>query len=591
MRIRRRWCVPGALGVILVALLATLGVGPTRPASAETLFAQYIKPLPGPRGAVTVIGDSVMLGSALETNGYGPSVAQMLVDRGWGPVRMVAGVGLQAGLVVSTPGANMTKWVIDRRAEGWDTPTYMVALGSNDIGNCNSRQPCAERDIRLLVDTIGEDRQIWWSLITMPAQADADVWNQALAAVAATHPNLHLWDWPGALAAGDIRLAPDGVHLPNGAEYRKKSTMMANDFTARLGVAERAPGAVALPSPAGGPGEYKPLDPVRVFDSRPSASPPSTSTISLSGRVPAGATAVSVNLTAVAGPSTPAGYLRAYPCGGPPPPTSSVNFAPGETRPNQVVVALGAGDTLCVDASTPVHFIVDLQGAFASSGGLGLNPLPPSRLVDTRASGRLDPLVVVVPGGVAGAVVNLTAVGAAAPGYLVAYACDAPMPSTSNLNFIAAAATAGSAYVQVGAAGTICVHANVPTDVVVDLQGTFTSGGALRFQPATPQRMVDTRAGIGGWRGQVGLGQTVDFPVAPPDAKAVTGNITMVQPGVDGYFAAYGCGQPVPSTSSVNGGLGGVTANAVTASVSGPLCVNASVGAHLLFDTTGWWVP
>ena len=588
MRIRRRWCV---FGVVLVALAASLGVAPASPAAAETLFSQYIKPLPGPRGAVTVIGDSVMLGSALETDGYGPSVAQMLVDRGWGPVRMVAGVGLQAGLVVSTPGANMTKWVIDRRAEGWDTPAYMVALGSNDIGNCNSRQPCAERDILQLVDTIGEDRQIWWSLITMPTQADADVWNRALAAVAATHPNMHLWDWPAALAASDIRLAPDGVHLPNGAEYRKKSTLMANDFTARLGGSERTPGSVTLPPTAGAPGDYQPLPQVRLYDSRPLASPPGPISISLAGAVPAGSTAVSVNVTAVAGPSTPAGYLSVYPCGGPPPPTSSVNFAPGQTRPNQVVVGVGATNSLCVDASTPVHFIVDLQGAFVPSAALRLNPMTPLRLVDTRISGRADPLVVTIPGAVAGAVVNLTAVGAAAPGYLVAYPCDAAAPATSNLNFVTGAAAAGSAYVQVGAAGTICVHANVPTDVVIDLQGTFTSGGALRFQPATPQRMVDTRAGIGGWRGQVGLGQTVDFPVAPPDAKAVTGNITMVQPGVDGYFAAYDCGQPVPATSSVNGGLGGVTANAVTASVSGSLCVTASVGAHLLFDTTGWWVP
>ena len=299
---------------------------------------------------------------------------------------------------------------------------------------------------------------------------------------------------------------------------------------------------------------------------------------------------MSINVTAVAGPSTPAGYVSAYPCGGPPPPTSSVNFAPGQTRPNQVVVALGASSMLCVDASTPVHMIVDLQGVFVPSGALRLTPLAPARLADTRTSGRVDPLVVTVPGGVAGAVLTLTAVGADAPGYLIVYPCDSAVPSTSNVNFVAGSAAAGSAYVQVGAAGTVCVHTSVPADMVVDLQGTFTSGGALRFQPATPQRMVDTRAGTGGWRGQVGVGQIVDFPVAPSDAKAVTGNITMVVPGVDGYFAAYGCGQPVPGTSSVNGGLGGVSADSVTAAVAGSLCVYSSVGAHLLFDTTGWWV-
>lgn len=587
MRRRRMWC---GFGVVTAALAAGIAVGPVQPAAAETIFSQYVKPDPGPRGAVTVIGDSVMLGSVLETDGYGPSVAQMLVDRGWGPVRVVAGVGLQAGSVVADPGANMSKWVIDRRAEGWDSPSYMVSLGPNDIGNCNSQQRCAERDILGLVDTIGADRQIWWSLITMPTQTDADVWNRAMAAVASIRPNLHLWDWPAAQVANGIRLAPDHVHLPNGAEYRKKSLLMADDFTTRLGASERTQGSVALPVAAGAPGEYQPLNQVRLYDSRPMASPPGSIGISLAGKVPDGTTAVSINVTAVAGPSTPAGYLSVHPCGGPPPPTSSVNFAPGETRPNQVVVAVGATNTLCVDASTPVHFIVDLQGAFVPSGALRLNPLAPSRLADTRTSGRVDPLVVTIPGGVAGAVLNLTAVAAAAPGYLVAYPCDSAVPSTSNVNFVAGAAAAGSAYVQVGASGTVCVHASVATDVVVDLQGTFTSGGALRFQPATPQRMVDTRTAIGGWRGQVGLGQAVDFPVAPAGAAAVTGNITMVSPGVDGYFTAYGCGQPVPSTSSVNGSLGRVSANAVTTAVDGSLCVSSSVGAHLLFDTTGWWV-
>src|SRR4051812_27114918 len=74
-----------ALGVLAGAAVAV----PASPVAAETIFSQYVKTAPGPRGAVTVIGDSVMLGSVLETDGYGPSVSQMLVDRGWGPVRAV----------------------------------------------------------------------------------------------------------------------------------------------------------------------------------------------------------------------------------------------------------------------------------------------------------------------------------------------------------------------------------------------------------------------------------------------------------------------------------------------------------------------
>jgi hypothetical protein len=573
--------------LLAAAMGAALVVEPASVRAEEPIFSQYVKPGAGPRGAVTVIGDSVMLGSALETDGYGPSVAQMLVDRGWGPVRVVAGVGLQAGSVVSNPGANMTKWVLDRRAEGWDSPTYMIGLGANDVGNCNNQQPCAERDIRLLLDAIGPDREVWWSLITMPDQSNADVWNRALAAVAATHPNLRLWDWPSAQVASGIKLAPDHVHLPNGAEYRKRSTLMADDFTARLGVSNRVGAGAAVSTPLGSPSEYVPLAQHRVYDSRPLAARPTTVQLDLSHDVPAGTTAVSVNLTAVA---TGAGYVSAYPCGSAPPTTSNVNFAPGQTRPNQAVVALGAGSLLCIVVSAPADLVVDLQGAFVPSGGLRLNPLAPSRLIDTRVTGRADPVSVPIPAGAAGAVVNVTAVGAASDGYLVVYPCDSPVPDTSNLNFTAGAAVAGAAYVPVGPAGTICAHANTAVDVIIDLQGTFTSGGALRFQAATPQRMLDTRASVGGWHGQVGVGQTVDIPVAPASAQAVTGNLTMVQPGVDGYATAFGCAQPVPATSSVNASVGSIVANAVTTGAAGTLCIRASVGAHIIFDTTGWWV-
>ena len=103
--------------------------------------------------------------------------------------------------------------------------------------------------------------------------------------------------------------------------------------------------------------------------------------------------------------------------------------------------------------------------------------------------------------------------------------------------------------------------------------------------------MLDTRTGVGGKRGQIGVGQQFAVVVAPIGAQAVTGNITMVQPGVAGFETVFACGQQVPPTSSVNAGGGEVAANSFTASSSQLLCVRSSVGAHLIIDTTGWWVP
>lgn len=408
-----------------------------------------------------------------------------------------------------------------------------------------------------------------------------------------------LWDWPAAQVASGIVLAGDHVHLPTGAEYRKKSALMADDFTARLGESRPVDTAWSAPTMLGGPSQYQSLPQQRVYDSRTLAARPQSVQLDLSAFVPAGATAVSINLTAVAAPNA-SGYLTAYPCGAAPPLASSVNFGPGQVRPNQVVVGLGAGNTLCVAVSAPADVIVDLQGAFVPTGGLTLNPLAPARLVDTRLTGRVEPLTVALPAGSAsgasGVVVNVTAVGAPAAGYLVVYACDGPVPDTSNLNFVAGSAAAGSAYVGVGAAGTLCVHASQPVDVIVDLQGTFGASGGLRFQAANPQRMLDTRVGTGGWLGQVGVAQTIDVAVAPVGVQAVTGNLTMVQPGFDGYGAAFGCALPLPATSSVNAATADVAANSVTVAVSAgttasDLCIHSSVGAHMIFDTTGWWIP
>jgi hypothetical protein len=583
----RRW---SAIALAVTTLVGVTALQAPAPVAAETIFVDYTKTTVGPRGPITVLGDSVMLGDLLEVEGYGPSVAQMLVERGWGPVRAKAGVGFQAGLFVkNNPGADMSRWVRERYDRGEETPIYIVSIGPNDIVACSGSQSCAEKDILMLVDAIGPDKEIWWSLITMKDPGDAAAWNNALAAVAARHPNLRLWDWPTAAAQNGIAIAKDGFHLPTGAAYVRRSRLMADDITARFGVSVQTGASESATAALGSPSEYQPLPLDRVYDSRPLSAKPPTTEIDLSMKVPAGTSAVSVNITAVAGPDP--GFVTAYPCGAQRPVTSNVNFGAGQIRPNHVVVGLGAGAKLCVYESALADVIVDLQGAFVPSGGLRLDTQSPVRLVDTRNTGRADPLVVPVAAGAKGAVLNVTAVNAIAAGFLVVYPCDQPVPATSNLNFVGGDAVAGSVFAQLAVDGSVCVHANVPVDVIVDLQGMFTTGGALRFQAATPKRVLDTRVATGGWRGQVGVGQTIEFGVAPADARAVTGNITLVQPGLSGFATAYPCGGAAPATSSVNAATRTIAANSLTIGARASLCVRTSVGGHVLFDTTGWWVP
>ncbi|MEP6296268.1 MAG: SGNH/GDSL hydrolase family protein, partial [Ilumatobacter sp.] len=139
---------------------------------------------------------------------------------------------------------------------------------------------------------------------------------------------------------------------------------------------------------------------------------------------------------------------------------------------------------------------------------------------------------------------------------------------------------------------TICVRANVSTDIAVDITGTFGTGPGLRFVPVAPTRAIDTRDATGGWGPIHGAGQTFDIRVAPPDASAVTGTLTIVNPFDSSFVSAEPCAGST-ATSSANAGQGAVIANSVTVGVTGAgrLCLTASTAGHTLFDTTGWWVP
>jgi hypothetical protein len=76
--------------------------------------------------------------------------------------------------------------------------------------------------------------------------------------------------------------------------------------------------------------------------------------------VSAGASAGLVNLT-VTDPSGP-GYVTAYPCGEPVPPSSNVNFRAGQTVANLALIGVGSAGSVCVSASVGAQVIVDVNG-------------------------------------------------------------------------------------------------------------------------------------------------------------------------------------------------------------------------------------
>jgi hypothetical protein len=580
------------LSMILLGVAAPIVVSDRSPeAEAASLAEARFVGAPGPLGPITVIGDSVLVGATVD-----PSLPTLLSQRGWGPVQFRAGVGYSAGNFLSSGHeASAANWIRWWRDAGWDAPNVVVNLGSNDVGFCETSVACNANTIRYMMDAIGPGRTVWWSKITRhPALVNGrNAYNQALDLVAAERSNLRIWDWPTAAQADGIAIGADGVHLRDAANYRRRSVLMADDITAQLATGSRVGGDAPVPVAAGPPTEYEPLAPARILDTR--RSPGSrlaaggVQTVDVAPLVPAGATAVAVNLTS-ADPAAE-GFLTAYPCGTTLPVVSSTNYSAGGARGAFAVVPLSATRTFCVYSSAASDLIIDIQGAFVADGAR-LTVRDPERLVDTRASGRSQLLTAAVPAGARAVALNLTALGAGESGFLTAYPCGGAVPEVSNVNFGVGETIAGAVYVPVGVDGAVCVFANVSVDVIVDLTGTFDDAGALAFTSAVPSRVYDTRSGIGGWSPIHGMQQTTDMRVAPDTAVAVTGTLTMVSPAAAGYLTAYGCGA-MPPTSNLNAGPRMVLANTVTVGLgqAGRMCIFSSATAQVLFDTSGWWAP
>jgi hypothetical protein len=134
-----------------------------------------------------------------------------------------------------------------------------------------------------------------------------------------------------------------------------------------------------------GPTDFYSLTPCRLLDTRLAPGPygapaiaPGDRVVLAAGRcgIPAGAKAVSLNVTAV----TPlaAGNLRFFPGDGTAPNASTLNFTTGQTRANNAIVMLassGSGTFALRNSSTAsVHVVIDVNGYFGEPSSRRCRP-------------------------------------------------------------------------------------------------------------------------------------------------------------------------------------------------------------------------
>jgi hypothetical protein len=119
-----------------------------------------------------------------------------------------------------------------------------------------------------------------------------------------------------------------------------------------------------------------------------------------------------------------------------------------------------------------------------------------------------------------------------------------------------------------------------------------------RYHPVSPERLLDTRLGIGAPTGTLPAGQTLQLQVTgtgttnvPADATAAVLNITVTQAADDGYATIYPCDQPRPTASNLNYTAGQTIPNLVIAKLAadGTVCLYTDATVHLIADINGWY--
>jgi hypothetical protein len=252
--------------------------------------------------------------------------------------------------------------------------------------------------------------------------------------------------------------------------------------------------------------------------------------------------------------------------------------------------------------------------------GASYTPITPLRILDTRIAGSGGAFVAniarsfSVAGAGAGAIPanaiavtgNVTIVNQTAAGYLSVTPNLTSNPTSSTINFPVGDVRANNFSLPLGPSGKLSAVykavAGKTTQVIVDITGYFLPGNThATFHPlAVPARVLDTRPGTG----LVGVfhANTPRTLVVralggvPPEATAITGNLTVVGQTKAGYLSVTPeVPTSTPPTSTLNFPLGDIRANGLTADLnaSGALSITYSAAAgattNVILDVTGYY--
>jgi uncharacterized protein (DUF1501 family) len=387
-------------------------------------------------------------------------------------------------------------------------------------------------------------------------------------------------------------------------------------FHTAPGVAPPGGGVPPTISPPSGPTEFVSMNPLRMFDTRDGSggrlgpiNAGETWPFAIRGQfgVPADAVAVAINLTAV--DATMGTYVTAWPGGQMRPLASTLNPVPGLAVPNLAIVRLGsAGDVNFYNNSGTVNLLADVVGYFRDGTSVGMAPLAPSRLLDTRegigqlGAGQTYDLQVAGRGGVSdkpqAVALNVTVTQPTAGSFLTVWPSGEPKPFASSVNMVPGQTVPNMVLSRVGTNGKVSIYNNSgSTDVVVDVLGCFDGDANGRFISLSPSRVLDTREGKGAPKAPVGqtpLQLTLLGQIGVPSSgvSGVMMNVTAVAPTANTFITVYPTGTDRPLASNLNVSGGQVIPNMVLARLGSDgtvLMYNNSGVVDLVADVVGYF--
>ncbi|MET9839531.1 hypothetical protein ABZZ01_17310 [Streptomyces virginiae] len=324
------------------------------------------------------------------------------------------------------------------------------------------------------------------------------------------------------------------------------------------------------------------------------------------GSIPDNATAVVLNLTVTN--TTDSGHIIASGSGKPMPETSSVNYGPGQTVANLVIMPVGSDGRVNLDniGWGPVDLIADVTGYFTPTASSGYKALSPTRFVDTR-EGKGAPKGQVagqssfgvqisgvggVPKGATAVSLNVTVTNPREAGHLTVHPSGQATPTASNLNFTTGQTVANSVIVPIGPDGRIIIRNGSwqPTDVVIDVNGYYTPDSNAAYVPplAIPTRHFDTR------KDGKPLAARDYLPLlGQPGVEAYILNTTVTNTSGSGFLSVapdpnsreeYDNGTATPPARPISSNLNWTTGKTVANLVQAP----PAEGGMVAFWNQGW---